>query len=332
MPIRQSTPFQLLACAAALTAHSAVAGAQATPAARAAHVDSARALAGTNVSPALLKVLCADPAEAAAFIGPIAANAKLMPPARAFDNLYFFGTDFVSAWALNTPDGIILFDALNTTREAQDVIEAGLRSLGLDPSTIKYVVIMHGHGDHYGGAKYLQEKYGAKVLMSAADWDYAPRWLADFTKAGGPAAAARFGDIPTRNESVTDGQKLTLGGTTVTLYVTPGHTPGTLSALIPVTDDGTPRLVSFWGGTALPADLAGMRQYERSLERFLGIVDTAKVDAVISNHPFIDGTTDKVVKMGARRPGEPNPFVIGRDGVRRYMGVHLQCARASQRR
>ncbi len=47
----------------------------------------------------------------------------------------------------------------------------------------------------------------------------------------------------------TDGQQLTLGATTLTLYLTPGHTLGTISTLIPVRDRGKPHLVAEWGGT-----------------------------------------------------------------------------------
>lgn len=297
-----------------------------------AHIDSARTLAGSDVSPAIMKVLCADPKDVGAFLGPIVASSKTIPVTRAFDDLYYLGTDFVGSWALSTSKGIILFDALNNTKDAQEIIEPGMRAVGLDPAQIKYIVVMHGHGDHYGGAKYLQEKYRAKVIMSAADWAFAPRWLAEWTKAGGPAAAARFGDIPNRDLTFADGQKLKLGNTSVTLYVTPGHTPGTLSAIIPVKDNGKSHTLSFWGGTALPSDLAGKRQYEHSVERFLKIMEKAKVDGVVSNHPFIDGTSDKVKMVPARKAGDPNPFVMGREAVGRYMGVHLQCVRAAELR
>jgi metallo-beta-lactamase class B len=322
----------IVATVAALSgALSGSAAAQSQPAV-AAHIDSARALAGTDISPAIMKVLCAEPKEVGAFLRPIMANSKPMPATRAFDDLYYLGMDFVGSWALNTSDGIIMFDALDNAQEAQDIIEPGLRAVGLDPAQIKYIVVMHGHGDHYGGAKYLQDKYHAKVLMSAADWDFAPRWVVDYTRAAGQAAIDKFGPIPARDQAITDGQRLTLGGTTVTFYVTPGHTPGTLSAIIPVKDRGIPHLLSFWGGTALPPDLAGKQRYEQSLERFMAIVDTANVDGVISNHPFIDGTSDKVVRIGSRQPGEPNPFVVGHPAVNRYMGVHLQCTRASELR
>ena len=55
---------------------------------------------------------------------------------------------------------------------------------------------------------------------------------------------------PKRDMVATDGMKLTLGDTTLTLYITPGHTLGTISTLIPVKDNGTPHLVAEWGGTA----------------------------------------------------------------------------------
>ena len=63
----------------------------------------------------------------------------------------------MSAWALTTSAGIIVLDSLDNASEAQEYIEGGLRKLGLDPTQIKYVVITHAHGDHYGGAQSLAE-------------------------------------------------------------------------------------------------------------------------------------------------------------------------------
>ena len=87
-------------------------------------------------------------------------------PARIFDNFYYVGAPNVTAFAVNTPDGIILIDSLNNKGEAQSIIEAGLRKFGLDPARIKYVVVTHGHGDHYGGSAYFAKTYGARILMS----------------------------------------------------------------------------------------------------------------------------------------------------------------------
>jgi len=70
-------------------------------------------------------------------------------PGQAFENLYFVGGAWASAWALKTSDGIILIDALNNATEAEALIDGGLRKLKLDPAQIRYVIVTHGHGDHY---------------------------------------------------------------------------------------------------------------------------------------------------------------------------------------
>ena len=237
----------------------------------------------------------------------------LQAPARVFDNLYYLGIRKVTAWAINTPDGIILLDALDNRAEAESQIEGGLRKLGLDPARIRYIVIAHGHGDHYGGARYLAEKYHARVLMSDADW----RFMA-------ANASPRADPPPVRDMTVADGQKLTLGGETVTLYLTPGHTPGTVSMVFPVMDRGRPHVAMLWGGTGA-ADLVA---YARSADRFLGVVGAARADVALSNHPEIDGVLTTIAALQRRGPNDPNPFVSGADGPRRFMTVFAGCTKA----
>jgi metallo-beta-lactamase class B len=141
-----------------------------------------------------------------------------------------------------------------------------------------------------------------------------------------------FGPIPERDGAIADGQQLTVGDTTVTFYLTPGHTPGCLSAIIPVTDGGTTYRLAFWGGTALPDDLPAKHDYRRSVERFMAILESARVDGILTAHPFVDGTLDRLAALRQRGPGNPHPFVIGPDAVRRYMGVHLRCVQAAELR
>ena len=140
---------------------------------------------------------------------------------------------------------------------------------------------------------------------------------------------------------ITDGQKLTLGNTTLTFYLTPGHTPGTISFLLPVTDHGQPHLLSFWGGSALPRTLepgafefpaldSGLLIYKQSFEHFLKIGEDGGADGYIANHPyrdqtFVDGKNDKLTKNAARKPGDPSPW-IGRSAYIRYMMIGLECA------
>ena len=77
-------------------------------------------------------------------------------PAKVFDNLYWVGQTQFSAWALKTSAGIIIIDALYDY-SVEDEIVGGLTKLGLNPADIKYVIVSHAHGDHVGGAKFLQD-------------------------------------------------------------------------------------------------------------------------------------------------------------------------------
>ena len=150
-------------------------------------------------------------------------------PYKVFDNLYFVGTRIHSSWALTTNDGIILIDTLFDYAVEPEIVE-GLTTLGLDPRSIKYVLISHAHGDHDQGAALLQSRYRAKIVMGAADWD---------STLQRPASAP--GGVPKRDVVVgAEGTKITLGDTTVDVIATPGHTPGTLSYIFPVRDSGTP--------------------------------------------------------------------------------------------
>jgi metallo-beta-lactamase class B len=253
-----------------------------------------------------------------AFPDQLAAAGKkpTLPATKVFDQLYYLGINTVSAWALDTSDGIILFDTLNNPEEARTYIEGGLKSVGLDPARIKYIVITHGHGDHFGGAKYLQDKYHARVLMSPADWDFAAKNAARF-------APPRFGPPPTHDMDVADGQKLTLGKTTVTLYISPGHTPGAVSSIIPLTDHGRPHVAAFFGGTGLQTidkdpRKGGFKTMRQSVERFAKISLDANADVVLSNHPFTDASTEKVALVRGRKGAGPNPWVVGKDAVLRF--------------
>jgi metallo-beta-lactamase class B len=141
--------------------------------------------------------------------GPPARDAWHAEPMKVFDNLYFVGMKDVSAWALTTSAGIIVIDALYDYSVDDEVAE-GLKNVGLDPANIKYVIVSHGHGDHSAGAKYLQDRYKARVLLSARDWDLLDRGR---------------GAKPARDMVATDGQQLMLGDTTITMYLTPGAVP-----------------------------------------------------------------------------------------------------------
>jgi metallo-beta-lactamase class B len=240
-------------------------------------------------------------------------------PVKVFDNMFVFATNDVNAWAIKTSDGIIMIDA-TYDYTVKDLITDAMPKVGLDPRDIKYVVVTHAHGDHSAGAKFLQDTYGAKILMSEADWTA----LAQPARGGGAGAP-----VPKKEIVVADGQKLTLGDTTITMYLTPGHTMGTISLMIPVKDNGKTHMAAFWGGTALsrtsPYD--NLVAYSSSAQKFEKVAAQAGADVLLSNHGrYVD--LDK--RLGANRanPAGPNAFILTPARVRDYLQVADHCAQA----
>ena len=237
-------------------------------------------------------------------------------PVKVFDNLYYVGMTEFSAWAITTSEGIVILDAIYDY-SVEDEIVGGVRKLGLNPADIKYVIVSHGHLDHAGGAKLLQERFGARLIMSEADYNLLdqqnPAWK------------------PKRDMVATDGQRLTLGDTTLTLYLTPGHTLGTISTLIPVRDGGRQHVAAAWGGTRFNfgRNREQLQMYADSAARLRDIVEKAGADVLISNHTDFDGSKTKLPALATRKPGQPHPYVVGTDGVKRYLTVAHECAEAA---
>lgn len=237
-------------------------------------------------------------------------------PGRAADNFYFLGNGMVAAWAVDTSDGIILIDTLNNREEVDKFIIGGLTQLGLNPARIKTIIISHGHKDHYGGARYLQDKYHAKLYLTALDYD-----LADKTAAAPNAATP----APRRDQVATDGERVSLGDTGIKLFITPGHTAASLSMLIPVKDKGRTRTLLFLGGiTSLHLSPEMHEAYDRWTTRLLDVAEQAKPEGVIGNHSSYDDAATMLDKLRAA-PGKPNPFFTGAENARRYLKVLKEC-------
>ena len=245
-------------------------------------------------------------------------------PARVFDNLFFVGGKQHTSWALATSEGIIIIDTI-FPYNSEELIIGGLERLGLDPEDIRHVIISHAHGDHIGGAQMLQERYGADVVMGAADWDLVETYPNRYTSMA-----------PTRGIVATDGMELTLGDTTVTLWETPGHTPGTLSYTFTVYDQGRPVNVAYSGGTAFNfvnnTPDPGIRNFQTYLDSQQHIAEQAAATGatvLLSNHSEFDNAVTRNRMLAGRRDG-PHPYVLGEEWVQRYFQVLQGCARAAQ--
>ncbi len=249
-------------------------------------------------------------------------------PARVFDNLYFVGGDVHSSWALTTSEGIIIIDTIYPYN-SRELIVGGLEKLGLDPEDISYVIISHAHGDHIGGAQILQERFNAQVVMGEADWELVETY------------PNRYETMrPTRQDGrgvvAFDGMGLTLGDTTVNIYETPGHTPGTLSYTFTVYDNGRPVTVAYSGGTAFnfvnstpDPGIANFQIYIDSQAHIAEQAAAANATVLLSNHSEFDNAVNLNRMMAGRGDG-PHPYEVGAEWVQRYFQVMQGCARASQ--
>lgn len=293
------------------------------------HVARAKEIAGRDITAPLF--LCEVKSNAG--VEHALAGAKTRPaPVQAFDNLWYLGNSFVGVWVLKTSEGLILFDSGQNPAEARDNIVPELKSLGLDPAQIKYVLVTHGHWDHYGGATYFQDTFGSRIGLTGPDWYLMARLEAD--------SPARM-DVPRPREDlvISDGQQLTLGDTTVTLYITPGHTPGTLSAIVPVRDGKAVHKLSLLGGTAFPPTTepgdrnGGLSGFSKSVERLAGLSRAAGAEGLINTHNFVDGSAEHLRDVAkARAEGRRNPFLVGTDTVVRHYQVFDECLKAAMER
>ena len=288
-----------------------------------AHVERAKKAAGSEWA-AEAKFFCLMPR----------ANSPtdpLIEPTKIFDNVYAIGRSGTVVYAITTSDGIILIDA-GYANEVESVLLPGMKKLGLDPAKVKYLIVTHGHGDHFGGAPYLQEHYGTRVALSQADWDLMlnPPTAPPGAKQG-KAPAAPPVVAPKKDLVAAEGQPITLGGEKVTPVLIPGHTPGSMGLIFDVIDGGKRHVAGLFGGTILTAGRIpdeGLQQYLHSIDHFKQAAKQSKVDVELQNHPLYDGFEERLAKLRDRKPGAPNPFVVGQSNYGKFLDVITECTRA----
>jgi metallo-beta-lactamase class B len=237
-------------------------------------------------------------------------------PVQLFDNLFMLGNADTVVYAITTSDGIVLIDS-GYPGTTETVIIPGIEALGLDPADVRLVLLGHGHADHYGGAAYFQDRYGARV--GSADWTLMAQ------------VDSNAETPPRRDLVVEDRVPIVQGDTRITPIAIPGHTDGSLALIFDVTDRGTRHTAGLFGGTILLADritTAGLEQYVSSIERYVTIAQDMGVDVEIQNHPLFDATTERLQMLAARGTDDPHPFAMSTDNYARFWGIVAECMRA----
>ena len=221
------------------------------------------------------------------------------PPHKIMDNLYYVGTSQLSSFLIVTPQGNIL---ISTDYETSvPVIQAAVKQLGFNFSDIKILISGHGHPDHVEGDGLVKELTGAQVVVGRLD---APYNKAFKTPSGRPLPIDRLVD---------DGDTVSLGGTTLTAHLLPGHTRGCLAWSLPLKENGR----TYYGFIECSLNIQGMqfvgnKDYPTIVEDFRATHKKARsfpVEVWASSHGVFYGLDEKYAKMKARKDSDPNPFI-----------------------
>lgn len=233
---------------------------------------------------------------------------KPVAPFRIAPNVYYVGTQGLSAYLITSADGAVLLDG--TAEQNAALVERNIESLGVPLKSVKWLLSDHAHSDHVGALARIKRDSGARFAASAGDrvalesglprgdTDYDPR---DFRFP--PVAVDRI---------VKDGDRITVGDAVLTAHLTPGHTPGCTSWSMTVGDGGRPLRVLFLCSLTVAGNvLVGNRAYPgivADFERTFAKLARMQADIVLPSHPDVVHA-DVLGRAARAAAGEADAFV-----------------------
>jgi metallo-beta-lactamase class B len=226
-------------------------------------------------------------------------------PFKVMDNVYYVGPGSVAVWLVPTSAGLILID---TAQEPYvDYVIDNIRKVGFDPKNIKYILLSHGHLDHFGGANKIKALSGARVALTEGDWNFMDQQV--------KARPPKPGDEPpARDMVIKEGDTITLGDTKLKVYILPGHTPASPAYEFTVYDNKKPYKGFVFGGPGPRNGVEGGTEFLKSIERlekqFPDVQVALNVHSYLNSYPYPNNMGLLELRdVKAKNPTAPNPFI-----------------------
>ncbi len=214
------------------------------------------------------------------------------PPHNIIANVHYVGTRNLSAFLITTPEGHILIDS--TFEETLPMVRQSIETLGFRVEDIRIILGSHAHGDHMAGSALLKEWTGADIMVMAEDVPLFERVTPEGTAS------------PSIDRVLHHGDEVTLGSTTLTAILTPGHTPGTTTWVLTAEEDGSEYDVVILGGSVTPRQqLVGEPELQNQFQGTFEIHRSLECDVPLGAHTPMHRMEEKYAKLGAG----PNPYI-----------------------
>ena len=213
---------------------------------------------------------------------------------RVCDRLWYLGREESGIYLLEGDDSSLIVSG--GMSYLAPVVLHQIKHLGINEKKIDKLIILHAHFDHVGLVPFFQRRYtNLQVFALARAWeilgaDKAIQTINSFSlmvaEKMGLAESLQGMDLDWRNDVrgfvVSEGSKIKLGGLTIRVIETPGHSSCSLSAycpeikvLFPSDAGGIP-----FGDVIIPAGNSNYTQYQKSLEKLSALT----VDFLCADH------------------------------------------------